>query len=68
MGSDNLIKIGRSIHDLTGEGTEYLIHADGTIAARFYNGNFIATQPQGNTDPTVVPLQTAVDSANQSVA
>lgn len=38
----NVIGIGRSVSDLKGKGTEYLV-IEGVIIAKFYNGQMIQT-------------------------
>ena len=50
--SDNTIYIGHSINELTGHGTEYLVR-NGTVIAKFFNGNFVGTIPKGNSDLTL---------------
>ena len=47
------IKASTSVLDLTGIGTEYLVSEDGTIIAKFYNGNFALDCPRGNLDQTI---------------
>jgi hypothetical protein len=52
---DNVIRYATNIQDLTGEGEEYLAREDGTIAAKFYNGNIVPPPPQGNVEEPTLP-------------
>lgn len=55
------IKVSSDIKDLTGQGTEYLVHPNDpdTIIAKFQDGNMVGASnqsgPVGNTDPTLIP-------------
>jgi hypothetical protein len=51
--NDNMVKIGFSIMQLTGIGTEYLV-IDEEIIAKFYNGNLIYGPTTGNDEKTVI--------------
>ena len=48
----DLIRASSNLSDLTGIGTEYLV-VNGTILAKFYNGNFVLDCPRGNLDETI---------------
>lgn len=50
---DAVIKVSTNIQDLTGEGLEYLVRADGTVAAKFFNGNVMPPLPPGNQEVTI---------------
>ena len=52
--ADNIVKVGYSVLQLTGVGTEYLV-IDGNVIAKFFNGNLILSRTTVTQDPTVVP-------------
>jgi len=52
VNSDNTIRIGRSVSELSGNGTEYLL-SNGQVIAKFFNGNFVGSIPKMNSDLTV---------------
>lgn len=39
--SDNVVRVSSTVNDLIGIGTEYLV-VDGTVIAKFYNGNMVS--------------------------
>lgn len=56
---DNVIRIGHTLPELVGIGTEYLIDkVTGEIKAKFQDGNIIREYPPGNVDVTLVPIAT----------
>lgn len=57
MNNTNRIGLG-TIDQLTGEGTEFLVDANGEPIAEFYNGNFVYALPAGNsTEDTVIGIE-----------
>lgn len=50
--NSNTIRIGQLPSELTGQGTEYLVR-NGSVIAKFFNGNFVGAIPKGNSDLTV---------------
>lgn len=49
------IKIIIGINNMTGEGLEYLLSADGeTILGKFYNGNMMGSAANGNLEVTKI--------------
>ncbi len=55
---DNVIKIGYSVAELTGVGTEYLV-ANGEPIAKFQDGNLCRTVPPVDGDAETVTAEAA---------
>jgi hypothetical protein len=49
--TDNVVRVGFTLSQLTGKGTEYLV-VNGIITARFFNGDLIQSPQAGNKDDT----------------
>ena len=52
----NVIRVGFSLDQLTGIGTEYLVAPGGIILGKFYDGNLVYKAPAANQERTLILL------------
>lgn len=63
MGKDETIVMSYDIQLLTGKGTEYLLNLDGSIRAKFVDGELIESPTNPNSGDTILPNVNKLRSA-----